>query len=107
MIFSHGAAAVKIRGYVASRKVDFRTTITFTAQPENAPANVEFYWYVNGERQGDNQQSITLGEVRDDFEIQVLMRTADNDIFVYSEKEKVNYASTPMFMVKAEKFIKE
>ncbi|MBR0120526.1 MAG: InlB B-repeat-containing protein, partial [Clostridia bacterium] len=83
------AAAVKIRGYVASRKVDFRTTITFTAQPENAPANVEFYWYVNGERQGDNQQSITLGEVRDDFEIQVLMRTADNDIFVYSEKEKV------------------
>lgn len=82
-------AAVKILGYTPSRTVDYRTTITFHAEGVNAPSNVEYYWYVDGERVADKQTSYTMSEVQDDFEIYVLMRTPDNDVFVYSDTEKV------------------
>ena len=83
-------AAVRIKNYEPSRTVDYRTTITFTAEPTDAPANVEYYWYVNNGEHIGPQTTLTLKEVKEDFEVYVLMRTPDNSIFVESQVEKVH-----------------
>ena len=59
---------IVIKNYAETKKIDYRTTITFTAQTKNA-AGMEVHWFVNGEDYATGEQC-TIKEAKKDFTIQ-------------------------------------
>ena len=60
---------VGIENYVETRKVDYRTTITFNALVDKAPIGAEVHWIINGEDVAVGN-SYTAKEVTKDFTVQ-------------------------------------
>lgn len=60
---------IGIDHYVESRKVDYRTTITFNAVVTNVPYGAEVHWFIN-EQDVSTANSYTASEVKQDFTVQ-------------------------------------
>ena len=61
--------AVAIRRFTESRTVDYRTTITFSADVQNPVAGAEVRWFINGEKK-DAGEKYTVKEAKKSFTVQ-------------------------------------
>ena len=84
-------AAVTITGYEAEISVDYGTTITFSAQAENAPEGSEIHWFVNGEDQGEGSE-FTVKEAKGGFNVCAKL-VKDGSSIAESPTEKVTVKS--------------
>lgn len=80
-----------IKNYVASRTVDYKTTITFTADIENAVEGEEIIWYVNGNEVGRGE-TYTAEKVKGDFTVQCKTKDIKGNV-TESEIETVKVKS--------------
>ena len=61
--------AVRIRGFVPFKKVDYRTTITFSADVANPVSGAEVHWFIDGKDKGA-AESYTEKEAKQTFTVQ-------------------------------------
>lgn len=76
---------IAIRNYVESRKVDYRTTITFSATVTNVPTGSSIHWYINGEDKGTGTD-FTVKQAKSDFTVQA--RLIKNNVVLASSMEE-------------------
>ncbi len=90
-LYAVWSQVISIKNYVASRTVDYKTTITFTANVENSAEGAEIVWYVNGNESGRGN-SLTVKQATADFTVQCKTKDAGNNT-VESEIETVKVKS--------------
>lgn len=76
-----------IKNFVASRTVDYKTTITFTADIENAVEGEETVWFVNGKEVGKGN-TYTVGKATENFTVQCKTKDIRGNV-IESEIETV------------------
>ena len=84
-------AKIAIRNFEASKTVDYRTTITFTAVLENPVAGAEVRWYVDGKDVGSGE-TYTVKEAKNNFNVQAKY-VKGSDVLAESGIETVNVKS--------------
>lgn len=62
--------SIAIRDYTQERTVDYRTTITFTAEVENPVAGAQVYWFIDNKDAGTCGITYTAAEARQTFTVQ-------------------------------------
>lgn len=82
---------LKIRNYVATQTVGYKTTITFTADVVKPVDGEEIIWYINGKEAGVGS-TLTVNQVTDDFTVQCKTTDSSGNI-VESEIEEVKVKS--------------
>ena len=80
--------AITIRNYTAEKTVDYRTTITFTADVQNAGDGGSVHWYMNGKDSGTGE-TFTMHEVKASFNIQARY-VKDGATLAESETETIH-----------------
>ena len=66
---------IAIKNYAETKKIDYRTTITFSAQTKNA-AGMEVHWFVNGEDYATGNDC-TIKDAKKSFTIQAKLMLRD------------------------------
>jgi hypothetical protein len=79
---------IQINNFTASRTVDYRTTITFSASVQNPTASGQIHWFVN-DREVAVGDSYTVSEAKATFRVQVKYVDGDT-VLAQSEIETVN-----------------
>ena len=63
---------INIRNYTQTKKIDYKTTITFRAEINNPAFGGQIHWFINGEdRTPGGRTEYTVSEATSDFDIQV------------------------------------
>lgn len=83
--------AISIRNFVSEKTVDYRVTLTFTADVENTVDGAVVHWFINGEEVGTGD-SCTVSEATKDFTVQAKY-IKDGTVLAESETETVNVKS--------------
>ena len=94
---------IDIDNYVESRKVDYRTTITFNAKVNNAPDSAEVHWIINGEDVFTGS-SYTKTEAIKDFTVQAKLMQGSTELAA-SKSETVKVSSG--FFAKLKAFFRD
>ena len=79
---------VAIRNYTQSKTVDYRTTITFTAEVTNPVSGAAVHWYINGQDKGA-ADTYTEKEAKATYTVQTKY-IKDGKVLAESETETVN-----------------
>ena len=79
---------IGIKNYVANRTVDYKTTITFTAEISNMPEGTSIHWFINGEDKGTGDK-FTIDKATSDFTVQIKLVDSDGTVLKESEIETV------------------
>ncbi len=81
---------VIIKEYVPSRRIEYKSTITFRTEVSNAPRHYEVHWFVNGKDagSGNGNGTITFEKVKSDFTISAAVYT-DGEYSEQSETETI------------------
>ena len=79
---------VALKEFTASRTIDYRTTITFTAIVENPVEGGEVYWFVNGQQKNAGP-TYTEKEARETFTVQAKYMQ-NGVVLAQTETETVN-----------------
>lgn len=87
-----GKPVVSITGYKVSRKVRYRTTITFHCTATFIPDGYEIHWYVNGQDKGTGDL-YTVNNAHEDFFVCARLMK-DGSSLTESEVEKVDVKSS-------------
>ncbi len=83
------APVIKIRNYVPTRTVDYRTTIKFSVDEVKNPVSGAYvHWYVNGKEEGAGSDNKTVSNVTRDFTIQAKY-VKDGTVLAESDVETV------------------
>lgn len=61
--------AINIRNFVKTKTVDYRTTLTLTAEVENPVSGAQVHWFVDGKEAGKGE-TLTLVQLRKDANVQ-------------------------------------
>lgn len=79
---------IRIHNYAASRTIDYRTTITFSADEiQNPVPDAQIYWFINGQHKGTGN-AYTEYDTRNDFTVQAKY-LKDGIVLAESETETV------------------
>ncbi len=87
---------IAIRNYVPERKIDYRTTIVFTAEPTNLPADGRTVWVMtteSGETSYKSGEKLIVNEAKEGFVIYVRaeQKTQDGfEVVAVSPQERVS-----------------
>ena len=84
----HNSLSVVIRNYTQSKTVDYRTTITFTAEVTNPVSGAAVHWYINGQDKGA-ADTYTEKEAKATYTVQTKY-IKDGTVLAESETETVN-----------------
>ena len=85
-----GSPSIEIDNYVESRKVDYRTTITFKVKDDQIPAGTEVHWLINNEDVSAGS-SCTVTDAKKDFTVQVKLMQGSTELAASQiETVKVN-----------------
>lgn len=82
---------IKIHNYTANKTVDYRTTITFSADIANPVDGASVHWFIDGQDKGTGE-TYTAKEVKQKFTVQAKYMKG-NDILAESEVEAVKVKS--------------
>ena len=63
-------SSVSIKNYTSSKTVDYRATVTFTAEVKNAVDGAKVCWFVDGQNKGSGD-TYTVKEATKDYTVQV------------------------------------
>ncbi len=79
---------IKIHNYTSSRTVDYRTTITFSAdEVKNPVSGAQIHWFIDGQDKGASD-TYTVKEAKKDFTVQAKY-VKDGKVLAQSEIETV------------------
>ncbi len=78
---------IKIHNYIASKTVDYRTTITFSADVQNPVKDAKIHWFIDGQDKGASD-TYTVKEAKKDFTVQAKYMK-DGKVIAQSEIETV------------------
>ena len=87
-------ATIQIKNYIPRREEAYRTTITFTAEPANAPAGATVHWFLDG-RDVYTGERYTVSQATESYEIQVKLFAADGAVLAESNTETVRIKNSP------------
>ena len=79
---------VTIKNYTATKSVDYKATVTFTAVTENAPAGATIQWLVS-DKKAETGATCTVKQATADYTVQVKLIGADGAVLAESEVETV------------------
>ena len=79
---------IKIHNYTSSRTVDYRTTLTFTAEVTNTAPDASVHWFINGQDKGASD-TYTEKEAKATFTVQAKYMKGTT-VLAESETETVN-----------------
>ena len=79
---------VVINGFVPTKNVDYKATVTFTADLSNAPAGTTVHWIIDGKDVGTGE-TYTVSQATKDYTVQVKLYDADGTELYTSEIETV------------------
>ncbi len=81
---------IVIKNYTETKKIDYRTTITFTAQTTNAPSGSEVHWFVDGKDTATGNQ-FTKKDAKSSFTVQAKLMLGKTTLATsMTENVKVN-----------------
>lgn len=83
---------VSIKNYTASRSESYKTTITFTALTENAPAGSGIHWFINGSDKGTGE-TYTVEKATNNYTVQTKLIASDGSVLSESEIETVKISN--------------
>ncbi|MBQ6266891.1 MAG: InlB B-repeat-containing protein [Clostridia bacterium] len=79
---------VSIKNYTATKSVDYKTTITFTAITADAPADAVVHWFVDGKDVGTGE-TYKKEKATADYTVQCRLIGSDGSVLAESEVETV------------------
>ena len=85
--FTAPLPSIAIHSFVSSHNVDYRTTITFSADVTNRVSGASVHWFIDGQDKGAND-TYTMKEVKKDFTVQAKY-VKDGKVLADSEIETV------------------
>ncbi len=84
-------SAIAIKNFTAEKKVDYRTTITFTAEVTNPVEGADVHWIIDGKDTGVKGAQYTQKEAKKDFTVQAKYVKGDAELAATeTETVKVN-----------------
>lgn len=83
---------IVIKNYTASKSVDYKTTITFTAVVTDAPTGATIQWFVNGAK-AETGETCTVKEATSDYTVQCKLIGSDGSVLAESEVETVKVSN--------------
>ena len=95
---------VVINGFVPTKNVDYKATVTFTADLSNAPAGTTVHWIIDGKDVGTGE-TYTVSQATKDYTVQVKLYDADGTELYTSETETVKVNTS--FFAKLIAFFKQ
>ncbi|MBQ6266332.1 MAG: leucine-rich repeat protein [Clostridia bacterium] len=79
---------VTIKNYTATKSVDYKATVTFTAVTENAPADATIQWFVS-DKKAETGATCTVKQATADYTVQAKLIGGDGSVLAESETETV------------------
>ena len=79
---------IKIKNYTATKSVDYKTTITFTAITTDVPEGATIQWFVN-EKKAETGETCTVKQATADYTVQCKLIGSDGSVLAESEVETV------------------
>ncbi|MCR4615072.1 MAG: InlB B-repeat-containing protein [Clostridiales bacterium] len=71
--------SIAIKNYVESRTIDYRATITFTAQTANAPSGSTVHWFIDGQDYATGS-TCTIKEAKKSFTVQAKLMLGNSTL---------------------------
>ena len=84
---------ISLVNFVNNRTVDYKTTITFSAETTNAPEGASIHWFRDGKDSGAGE-SFTVKKAKKTFTVQVKLLDKDGEVLAESEVETVTVKDT-------------
>ena len=81
-------SAVNIRNFTANKTVDYKATVTFTAEVKNAVSGATVHWFIDGKDAGTGD-TYTVSKAKKSYTVQVKY-IKDGKVLAESGVEKVN-----------------
>ena len=79
---------IQIKNFTATKNVDYKTTLTFTALATDVPDGAEIQWFVNNERAGTGE-TCKVEKATADYTVQAKLIGSDGSVLAESEIETV------------------
>ena len=87
-IYTPIPSTIKIQNYTATKSVDYKTTITFTAIVTDAPKGATIQWFVN-DKKAEKGETCTVNQATADYTVQCKLIGSDGSVLAESEVETV------------------
>ena len=82
------APTIAIKNYTPTKSVAYKSTVTFTAVTENAPAGATVHWFLFSNDQGPGE-TFTMKEATYEYTVQAKLIGSDGTVLAESEVETV------------------
>ena len=79
---------IKIKNFTATKSVDYKATVTFTAITTDVPEGATIQWFVN-EKKAETGETCTVKQATADYTVQCKLIGSDGSVLAESEVETV------------------